>query len=137
MDGGVTPHRGTPAFHGAAVSVCRSDGYTVHGYTPHDHGGAMTCAFPFSPGLRIGGERKAAVSNHDQDQALARAKKNAFSREKCEELRAIGMSLTVDDQPDEAAAALVEEAVELLLDVRQGFRGGRRNVRGSRHWEDI
>lgn len=69
--------------------------------------------------------------------AQAKVAKRAFSREKCEELRAIGMSLDESDQPDEAAAALVEEAVELLLDVRQAVRGGRRNIRGSRHWEDV
>lgn len=69
--------------------------------------------------------------NEDQIQAMARAKKRAFSRERCEELRAIGLTLK-----DQADTDLVEEAVELLLDVRQGFRGGRRMVRGSRHWSD-
>ena len=63
--------------------------------------------------------------------ALKRVRKNAFSRERCEELRAVGLTLK-----DQADTDLVDDAVELLLDVRQGVRGGRRNVRGSRHWDD-
>jgi len=71
------------------------------------------------------------MTDQAQEQAMARVRKRAFSREKCEELRAVGM--TLKDQPD---IDLVDEAVELLLDLRQGVRGGRRMVRGSRHWED-
>ena len=72
------------------------------------------------------------MSDQAQEQALARVRKNAFSREKCENLRAIGLM-----QDDLVAMTLIQEAVELLLDVRQAMRGGRRNVRGSRHWEDV
>jgi len=67
-----------------------------------------------------------------QREAMAKVKKRAFSRERCEELRAVGMTLK-----DQADTDLVDDAVELLLDLRQAVRGGRRNVRGSRHWEDI
>ena len=69
--------------------------------------------------------------DHDQEMAMSRVRKRAFSREKCEELRAIGLM-----QDDEDDMLMVTEAAELLLDVRQAVRGGRRMVRGSRHWED-
>jgi len=71
--------------------------------------------------------------DQSQEQAMARARKNAFSRERCEELRSVGLVLeALGYNPD-----IIEDATELLLDLRQGVRGGRRHVRGSRHWEDI
>ena len=67
-----------------------------------------------------------------QEQAMARVRKRAFSREKCENLRAVGLMLDNSDDSE-----LVMQAAELLLDVRQAMRGGKLNVRGSRHWDDI
>ena len=72
----------------------------------------------------------AQVVRIQREQALARVRKRAWSREKCEELRAVGLMLDGDD------SELVMDAAELLLEVRQAMRGGRLNVRGSRHWED-
>lgn len=63
-----------------------------------------------------------------QEQALARLRKQLWSRERCEDLRAIGLML-----PD-AEAEVVSEAADLLLLARQAHRGGRLEVRGSRHW---
>ena len=67
-----------------------------------------------------------------QQQRMARVKKNAWSRERCEELFAIA-----NMQDDFESAEIVAEAAQFLLEVRQAFRGGRLNVRGSaRHWND-
>jgi len=66
------------------------------------------------------------------EQAMAYVRKNAWSRERCEELRAIGLM-----QNDDEAAVMVMQAAEFMLKVRQAHRGGRLNVRGSRHWEDV
>ena len=72
------------------------------------------------------------LPSNEQAQAMQRVKKRAFSRERCEELRAVGLVLdAMGYNPD-----ICEEAAELLLDLRQAVRGGRRTIRGSRHWED-
>jgi len=67
------------------------------------------------------------------EQAMAYVRKNAWSRERCEELRAISLMWSADEE----AAVIVNEAAEFMLKVRQAHRGGRLNVRGSRHWEDV
>ena len=64
-----------------------------------------------------------------QEQAMARLRKSLWSRERCEDLRGIGLML-----PD-AEAEIVSAAADLLLLARQAHRGGRLEVRGSRHWE--
>lgn len=66
----------------------------------------------------------------DQQQE-GRLRNLAFSRERCEELRACGLMLDGDNE------TLVNDAVEFMLLARQALRGGRLNVRGSRNWEDV
>lgn len=63
-----------------------------------------------------------------QEQALARLRKGLWSRERCEDLRAIGLMLSDDE------AQVVSDAADLLLLARQAMRGGKLEVRGSRHW---
>ena len=63
-----------------------------------------------------------------QAETLARVRKNLWSRERCEDLRAIGLML-----PD-SEAQVVSDAADLLLLARQAMRGGKLEVRGSRHW---
>lgn len=67
-----------------------------------------------------------------QWQALRGVKKRAMSRENAEELHRIAVFLGTDTED----GALVAQAAELILDVRQALRGGRRNVRSSRHWPE-
>ena len=67
----------------------------------------------------------------EQEQAMAYVRKNVWSRERIEELRAIAhMQVDADD------GQLIMDAAFLLLTTRQALRGGRLEVRGSRHWED-
>lgn len=65
-----------------------------------------------------------------QAEALARLRKRLWSRERCEELRSVSLML-----PDGDEARMVYEAADLLQLARQAVRGGRLEVRGSRHWE--
>ena len=65
-----------------------------------------------------------------QTQMLNRARKNTPSREKAEAVHRIALFLE-DDSDDQK---LLFEVSEFLLDVRQAFRGGRREIGGSRHW---
>lgn len=67
-----------------------------------------------------------------QWQALRGIKKRLISRENAEQLRRIAVFLGTDTED----GALVEQAADLLLDMRQALRGGRRNVRASRHWPE-
>ena len=67
-----------------------------------------------------------------QEQDRAWVRKNAWSRERCEDLRAIGLLLST---LNEDAAQVVQEAADFMLMVRRAERGGRLNVQGSkRHW---
>jgi len=65
-----------------------------------------------------------------QTQMLNRARKNTPSREKAEQVHRIALFL--EDGSDDQM--LLMEVSEFLLDVRQAFRGGRREIGGSRHW---
>jgi len=69
-------------------------------------------------------------TDQQQQEAMNRIRKRAFSREVCEDVRRIGLSLEGDDE------ALLVSVADFLLDARQALRGGRREVRGSRHWPE-
>ena len=64
---------------------------------------------------------------------IKRLRKRVPRREIAEDVRRIGLSLP-DDSDDQA---ILFRVAEFLLDARQVLHGGKRNVRGSRHWEDI
>ena len=77
------------------------------------------------------------MSKQIQEASLAWCRKNAWSRERCEDMRAISLMMEADeDHFSEEAVAIIEAAAEYMLRARQAFRGGRLNVRGSRHWPD-
>ena len=52
------------------------------------------------------------------------------SRERADDLHRMAMTV-----PDPVDAATLHDVADLLLDLRQAHRGGRRDVRGSRHWD--
>lgn len=60
------------------------------------------------------------------EQTLAFVAKRLPSREVIEQLRSC--TLLADDGDK------FESVIENLLDIRQAVKGGRRDVRGSRHW---
>ena len=62
---------------------------------------------------------------------IKRLRKTVPSREIAEDVRRIGLSLP-DDSVDQA---ILFRVTEFLLDARQVLRGGKRDVRGSRHWD--
>ena len=69
---------------------------------------------------------------NEQEQAMAWVRKNAWSRERVEDFRAMGLAYLEGDAFNE-----LEDACEFMLRVRQAVRGGRLHVRGSaRHWND-
>ena len=76
------------------------------------------------------------MNEHDraqQQQRMAWVRKNAWSRERIEDLRALGLTHLDGDELNE-----LEDACEFMLRVRQAVRGGRLHVRGSaRHWNDV
>ena len=61
-------------------------------------------------------------------QDIARLRKRALSRERCEDIRRIARTLDGYDE------ALLDTVADYLLDIRQTLRGGRLDVYGSRHW---
>ena len=67
------------------------------------------------------------------DDGMKRLRKLVPRREIAEDVRRIGMSLP-DGSDDQAIQFRV---AEFLLDARQILHGGKRNVRGSRHWDDV
>jgi hypothetical protein len=94
------------------------------------------------------------------DTTLKRIRNLVPSRERIEELRRIARGLEQDAEVrrvdrdwrggtggDRRAAAkiqgtladaeLLDGFADLLLDIRQAVWGGRKEVRGSRHWTDI
>ena len=72
--------------------------------------------------------RRTPSADREMKTATQQLSKQVHSREWCEELRAIGIE---HNEP------MVEHAADLLLLARQAMRGGRLNVRGSRHWGDV
>ena len=60
---------------------------------------------------------------------INRLRNTVPSRDAAEDVRRISLALDGDD------AALLDRVAEFLLDARQVLRGGKRNVRGSRHWD--
>lgn len=67
---------------------------------------------------------------HDNDDGALRGVLNRlWSRDRLDDLHRV--ALTVPDPDD---AALVAAAADMLLDIRHAHRGGRRDIRGSRHW---
>ena len=66
------------------------------------------------------------TDRHTHD--LNRLRNTALSREDAEDVRRLALCMDGDD------AALLDRAADFLLDARQVLRGGRKDVRGSRHW---
>lgn len=62
---------------------------------------------------------------------LRRLTKTVPNRAFAEDIRRLALSMD-----DEYEAAALDRTADFLLDARQVLRGGRKNVRGSRHYQD-
>ena len=62
-------------------------------------------------------------------QQLNRLRNTVPSRDAAEDVRRLSLTMDGDD------AALLDRVADFLLDARQALRGGRRDPRGSRHWD--
>ena len=69
------------------------------------------------------------MQNAIRPQDINRLRNRVPSREAAEDVRRLSLTLDGTD------AALLDSVADFLLDARQALRGGRRDVRGSRHWE--
>lgn len=69
------------------------------------------------------------MTDNPTQQQINRLRNTVPSREAAEDVRRL--SLTMDG----ADAALLDRVAEFLLDARHALKGGRRDVRGSRHWD--
>ena len=65
----------------------------------------------------------------DQD-ALRGALKRLPSRDRIDDMHRIAMTI-----PDPIDAVIIDTMADLLMDIRHAVRGGRRDIRGSRHWD--
>lgn len=63
---------------------------------------------------------------------LNRLRNTVPSRNVAEDMRRLGLG---SDNP--ADLVLADRVADFLLDARQVLKGGRRNVRGSRHWDGM
>lgn len=52
------------------------------------------------------------------------------SRERIDELHRIALVVDAED------ADILRQTADLLLDMRQAHRGGRKHIPGGRHWND-